>query len=227
MMKNLAVIPARGGSTRLKDKNIYLLGGKPLICYTIEAVLASECFDKVIVSTDSEAIAKIALNYPVELYKREAHFATEKITVLEAIVDMMSKIEVHDTLSYFLPTCPFTSPTDIRQALAMLEKEVDAVNSVVEYAVPIQLAMIKNNKSLIPVFDNLTQGMTNSKFIQKYYHPTGAFYMSWWDKLLKNKNFFKGEVRGHVMPRERIVDINDLHDIHLAEHLIKTRQLTF
>jgi CMP-N-acetylneuraminic acid synthetase len=222
-MKNLAVIPARGGSTRLKDKNTYSLSGKPLICYMLEAVLASGCFDTVMLSTDSDKIAEIAKAYPVELYQREAEFSTTKITVLEAILDMMNKVPKHDTISYFLPTCPFTSHEDIQKGFQLLTEEVDSVNSVVEYNSPIQLAMIKKGDNLIPVFDNLTSGLTNSKFIQKYYRPTGAFYMSWWDKLIKNKNFFIGNVKGYTMPKARTLDINDIYDMQQAEFMLKQK----
>ena len=87
----LAVIPARGGSTRLKNKNIYPLGGKPLICHTIEAVVESDCFYTIIVSTDSEAIADEARKYSeVEIYDRPAEYAGERVTVLEALVAMMN-----------------------------------------------------------------------------------------------------------------------------------------
>ena len=58
MTTRMAVIPARGGSTRLKDKNIFPINGKPLICYTIEEVIKTKLFDKIYVSTDSDAIAK-------------------------------------------------------------------------------------------------------------------------------------------------------------------------
>ena len=89
-----------------------------------------------------------------------------------------------------------------------------------EYADPIQLACIVKDNSVVPIFDNLTSGLTNSKFIQKYHKPSGAFYMSWWDNLLLNKNFFKGNVKGVIIPKERSVDINDIDDIKLAESII-------
>ncbi|MCH1429871.1 MAG: NTP transferase domain-containing protein [Chlamydiales bacterium] len=225
-MKHLAVIPARGGSTRLKDKNIHPLKGKPLVCYSVEAVLNSGCFDKVIVSTDSEKIKEVVKDYPVDIYDREAEFATCKITVLEAILDMMTKIPAYDTLSYFLPTCPFVSAEDIQQGFAMLTEGTDAVNCVAEYDVPIQLAMIKKGEQFIPVFDNLTSGLTNSNYIQKYYHPTGAFYMSWWKQILENRNFFKGNIKGYVLPKSRLVDINDLCDIEKAERMLKQKAIS-
>ena len=73
MTKNttkLAVVPARAGSTRLKDKNIYLLAGKPLIRWSVEAIVKSECYDKILISTDSDAIFDAVADLPVERHKR-------------------------------------------------------------------------------------------------------------------------------------------------------------
>jgi len=223
-MSRIAVIPARGGSTRLKDKNIYPLNGKPLISYMIESVIESRKFDKIYVSTDSDKIANIAKEYEVFIYQREPKFATTKITVLEAIVDMMSKIDKSDVLGYFLPTCPLTTPQEISKAVDMLVEGVDSVVSVVEYDFPIQLSMMKREEEeFIPVFDNLTSGLTNSKFINKYYHPTGAFYISRWDNIIENKNFFVGKIKGVEMSKENYIDINDIEDMKRAEYALRRK----
>lgn len=218
MTKRLAVIPARGGSTRLKDKNLHPLGGKPLIGWTIEAVLGSGAFDTVVVSTDSERIAEVARSYAgVDVHERPAQYATERVTVLDALVAMMAEVERHDVFAYFLPTCPFRNAADIAAGAALLTPEVDSVISVTAYEAPPQFAMIKRGDTLIPVFDNLTLGATNSKFIQRYHRPNGGFYMTWWDRLLEHRNFYVGEVRGHEMPRERALDIDVKVDVLVAE----------
>jgi len=220
----VAVIPARGGSTRLKDKNIYPINGKPLICYTIESVIESKCFDTIIVSTDSNEIINIASDYGLEVYQREAKFATAKITVLEALLDMMTKIKPHDIFAYFLPTCPFRNADDIKAGLSLLNQDVDSVISISDFSEPIQLALIQNdNNDIYPVFDNLTAGLTNSKYIQKYYRPNGAFYISWWNNIIKNKNFFIGNIKGYKIPKMRSIDINDINDIMIAEGIIKSQ----
>jgi len=221
MTTKLAIIPARAGSKRLKNKNFHPLNGKPLIGYAIEAVLETNCFDTIMVSTDSEDIAKIAEGYGVQVYERPPEYATDRMTVLEALIAMMEDIPKHDVFSYFLPTCPLVTPKHIINGLSLLTTSTDSVVSVVEYSEPIQLAMIKKGDDLIPVFDNLTAGMTNSRFIQKHHKPTGAYYMSWWNKLEKNKNFFIGNVRGTEFPKDRYVDIDDISDIHRAELILR------
>tara|TARA_R110000737_G_scaffold160464_1_gene188141 strand:- start:60411 stop:61094 length:684 start_codon:yes stop_codon:yes gene_type:complete len=218
----LAVIPARGGSTRLKDKNIFPLEGKPLIRWMTEAVIKSESFDKVVISTDSDKIFEAVADLPVERHVRSSEHATVHATVLKAMVDLMGKSEKkYDVFAYFLPTAPLTSAEDIRKGVELLTTGIDSVVSITEMPEPIQKACILKNDWVVPVFDNLTAGLTNSKFIQKYHTPTGAFYMSWWDNLEKNKNFFVGNVKGVNIPKSRYVDIDDIEDIQYAEMMLK------
>jgi len=74
--------------------------------------------------------------------------------------------------------------------------------------------------SVIPVFDNLTSGLTNSHYIKKYYRPSGAVYSAKWDNLIENRTFFAGNIKGHIMSKENSVDIDDLTDIIVAESIL-------
>ena len=117
-MTRLAVIPARGGSTRLIGKNTHLLKGKPLIRWVTEAVVDSDCFDDILVSTDSDSIFDAVKDLPVNRHVRPAEHATEKATVLEAMLNLMEESNTqYDEFSYFLPTCPFINSEDIVRAL--------------------------------------------------------------------------------------------------------------
>jgi len=223
-MKSLAVIPARGGSTRLKDKNIYPLGGKPLIRWTTEAVVNSGVFDKVLISTDSDAIFDAVKDLPVERHVRPENHATVTATALNAMLNLMeSQEEEYDTFAYFLPTCPFVSSEDIKKGFLNLSG-VDFSVSMTEIPETIQLACVMKNGWVLPVFDNLEAGLTNSKFIKKYYKPSGAFYMGRWNKILENRNFFKGNVKGVLIPPERSVDINNIQDIQFAESILSKKE---
>ncbi|MDB2489836.1 acylneuraminate cytidylyltransferase family protein [Candidatus Pelagibacter bacterium] len=220
----IAVIPARGGSTRLKNKNIHPLGGKPLIRWTVEAVIESGCFEKVIVSTDSDLIFDAVSDLPVSRHMRPDEHATVRATALNAMLDLMkNSIDKYDVFSYFLPTCPFIDPSDIKAGADKLTEETDFVVSMTQIPETIQLACVMKNGWVLPVFDNLEAGLTNSKFIKKYYKPSGAFYMGRWDKILQNKNFFKGSVKGVLIPPERSVDINNIQDIQFAESILSNR----
>ena len=222
-MKSLAVIPARGGSTRLKNKNIYPLGDKPLIRWTVEAVVKSGVFDKVVVSTDSDAIFDAVKDLPVERHIRPEQHATVTATALNAMLNFMENAEEeYDVFSYFLPTCPFVSPEDIKNGFDILS-EADFSISMTQIPETIQLACVMKDGWVLPVFDNLEAGLTNSKFIKKYYKPSGAFYMGRWNKILKYRNFFKGDIKGVMIPSERSVDINNLQDIKYAETILRRK----
>ena len=222
MLEKIAVIPARGGSTRFKDKNIAILGGKPLIRWVTEAVLQSNCFDRIYISTDSDKIFDAVKDLSVIRHMRKPEHATTQSTVLSAMIDMMNEIEPGSIFAYFLPTCPFITSEYIKQGIKMLDNATDSVVSVSYYDEPIQLACIKSGDHILPIFDNLTSGLTNSKFIQKYVKPNGGFYISHWDKMLKNKNFFIGNVKGVEIPSRLLVDIDYEHDLLKAESMIKT-----
>ena len=221
-MRSLAVIPARGGSTRLKDKNIYPLGGKPLIRWTTEAVVDSGVFDKVLISTDSDAIFDAVKDLPVERHIRPENHATVTATALNAMLDLMeNQEEEYDTFAYFLPTCPFVSSEDIRRGFTNIDNnDVDFCVSMTQIPETIQLACVMKDNWVMPIFDNLEAGLTNSKFIKKYYKPSGAFYMGKWDKIIEYRNFFKGNVKGVMIPPERSVDINNFQDIKYAESFL-------
>lgn len=74
---------------------------------------------------------------------------------------------------------------------------------------------------VVPIFDNLKAGLTNSKFIKKYYKPSGAFYGGNWDKIIEYRNFFNGNVKGVSIPPERSIDINNFQNIRYAESVLK------
>lgn len=223
MTKKVAIIPARGGSTRLKDKNISLLGDKPLIRWITESVIESKEFDDIYISTDSDKIFDAVKDLSVKRHIRPENLATTKSTVLEAIVDLTNDIPKYDIIAYFLPTCPFIKPGYISEGIKKLNEKTDSVVSVSYYDEPVQLACVLKNDDIIPVFDNLTSGLTNSKFIQRYVKPNGGFYMTKWDNLLKNKNFFVGNVKGVLILNEDLIDIDHEKDLKIANLMLSIK----
>ena len=134
---------------------------------------------------------------------------------------MENQEEEYDTFAYFLPTCPFVSSEDIRRGFTNIDNDdVDFCVSMTQIPETIQLACVIKDDWVMPIFDNLEAGLTNSKFIKKYYKPSGAFYMGKWDKIIEYRNFFKGNVKGVMIPPERSVDINNLQDIKYAESFL-------
>ena len=93
MRKLIVIIPARGGSKRLKDKNIYPLLGKPLIQYSIEQCLKSEYVNQVYVSTESESIAEVSLSAGAKIVHRPSELADDKTPKIIAIRQAIKRLE--------------------------------------------------------------------------------------------------------------------------------------
>lgn len=118
----LAVIPARGGSKGLPGKNIRLLNGKPLIAWSIEAALASLSVNRVIVSTDSEEIARIAMEFGAEILIRPEELATDEATTIAVLEDIINKIPEADTVIVLQPTSPLRDNGLIDECVELYEK---------------------------------------------------------------------------------------------------------
>ncbi len=225
--KILAVIPARGGSKRLPGKNIIDLNGKPLIAHTIEAVIRSNCFSGIIVSTDYENVAEVARRYPeVEVDQRDPELATDTTRVIDVILELCNRHDVHDQyqkIAMFLPTAPFRKISDIQAGYNLLDRDVDTVISVCEYEFPPQMAVaLPENGFISPIFPDspLITGNTRSQDQVPAYRPNGSFYMSWIERLLINRSFFKGRVKGLIMSRLSSADIDDMTDLTMAKLMI-------
>jgi len=127
----LAIIPARSGSKSVKDKNIRLIDGKPMIAYSIEHALQAECIDRVIVSTDSEEYAAIAKKYGAETpFLRPAEYATDTALDFDVFLHALSYLEreeeyVPDLVVQLRPTYPIRRIEDIEAMVAYMREHTD------------------------------------------------------------------------------------------------------
>ena len=217
-MKVLGVIPARAGSKGIRKKNIKLLNGKPLIYYTIVESLKSK-LDRVIVSTESEEIASIALSYGIETIKRPNKLAEDESSALSVIKDVLSKIDdTFDTVMLLQPTSPFRTRNHINEALNIFEndKEADSLVSVVK--VPHGFHFSKQMR----IDKNYLYG--GESFIRRqdlnneYYARNGAaIYISKIDIL--EENILGKKIKPYFMNKIDSIDIDDLEDWFLVESI--------
>ncbi len=226
----LAVIPARGGSKRLPNKNILLLGGKPLIAWTIEAARKSKYIDEVFVSTDSSEIKSTAEQYGVKVpFLRPEELAqddTPTIDVIKHIIDYYKKNQrKFDYIVLLQPTSPLRTFLDIDNAIELLEKKkADGIISVTEAPhSPLWMNTLPDDLSMVK-FLNPALINKRSQDLPKYYMLNGAIYIGKVQKVLKENTFFLSRnIYAYLMPRERSVDIDNKIDFKLAEILIKER----
>jgi len=231
--KVLSIIPARGGSKGVPGKNIRPLLGKPLIVHSIESALASKFIDRVVVSTDSKDIAKIARQNSAEVpFLRPEEFAednTPDAPVFEHCIQWLKENEnyVPDIIVHLRPTGPLRTPSEIDEAIEILEShpEADSVRSV-EEAPKSPYKMWKPDgiyiKPLMEFMGIKDFHTAPRQSLPKVYQTTadiGVFYL----RTLKDKKSVIGEkVLPYVLSRPT-VDIDTHFDFKVAELLIRGR----
>jgi len=223
----LALIPARGGSKGLKDKNIRLLNNKPLLAYTIEAAKESRIFDRIIVSTDSEKIAVVALKYGAEVpFMRPKELATDTASSMDVLIYTIELLQEsndkYDYVALLQPTSPLRTSQDIVGAVNLLiEKNANSVVSVckVEHS-PLWSNTLPEDLSLKdfirPEIRNLRR-----QDLPIFYRLNGAIYIVKVSYILESKDFFGQESYAYIMPVNRSVDIDTELDLVLAEVLLQ------
>lgn len=220
-MKIIAIIPARSGSKGLKDKNIIDLNGKPLMCYSIEAALQSEKFDKVIVSTDSEKYKGIAEKYDVDVIMRGENLSNDTATTYSVIEDVLKKIEC----SYFVllqPTSPMRKAKHIQEAVEQFERNMDKFDFLVsvkeaEHA-NILVRPIDQDGSL-KYFDTDFSNYRRQGY--KDYSPNGAIFIGKSREYLLHRHFFGAKSMAYIMNDYDSIDIDNALDYEFADFLMK------
>ncbi|MBN2288955.1 MAG: acylneuraminate cytidylyltransferase family protein [Candidatus Glassbacteria bacterium] len=227
---SLAVIPARGGSKRIPDKNIRELGGKKIIAYTIEAALESGVFSRVVVSTDSERIAGTAVELGAEVpFIRRADLADDhtpsSLATLDALENLDPGVGLYDYVVQLMVNCPLRNAQDIRDSFRnFIESNADSQISVTDYGwLNPWWAMKKDEQDrLEPVFTH--QLKKRSQELPELYCPTGAIWIAKSGALRREKTFYTADRKGWYIPWQRAVDIDTEEDWLLAEMLIKNQR---
>ena len=221
----LAIIPARAGSKRLKNKNILTLNNKPLIGWTIEAGIKSRYIDELIVSTDSDKIVKISKKYGAKIpFLRPQNLAKDKSKTSDVVKHAINFYhkkfnKFFDFILILQPTSPLRNNKDIDDAIKfMFNKKADAVISVCELNHPyIWSGKIPKNKKMNKFFEK--SGFKNRSQDQtKSFRLNGAIYICNSSKFLKqNSVFLKKNIYAFEMPKEKSIDIDTKLDFYFAE----------
>lgn len=226
-MKNIAIIPARSGSKGLKDKNIKLLNGRPMLAYTIEAALLSGKYDCVHVSTDSEKYAQIAKENGADVpFLRSAELSTDTAgswDVVRWTLEEYRKLgKEFEMVTLLQPTSPLRNSEDIQNAFSILEKQqAKAVVSVCEMEHSPLWSNVLSEDGCMNGFLDKVQDVGRQK-LPTYYRINGAIYMLKTSLLMqKDMNLYGLGTYAYVMPKERSVDIDDELDFIMAETIMK------
>jgi N-acylneuraminate cytidylyltransferase len=226
-MKKLAIITARGGSKRIPGKNIKEFCGKPILAYSIEAALKSGLFDTVMVSTDDEKIAEIAVHYGAEVpfYRSEktaGDYATTNDVLLEVLEEYEKRGEHYELGCCIYPTAPFVTAEKLKNAVdKLLESDADTLIPVVAFSYPPQRAMIVKNGRL--VFEYPQYLDSRSQDLEPHYHDVGQFYIFRTEAFKINRKLMVGDILPMVVSEMEVQDIDNMTDWEIAE--IKYRKM--
>lgn len=225
----LALIPARGGSKRIPRKNVVPFCGKPIIGWSIEAALASGCFDEVVVSTDDDEIAEVAQQLGARVPFRRPPALADDYTptipvVCHAIEWFTAQAQTPDQVCCLYATAPFVTTEDLRHGLQMLEDSAaDYVFPVTDYGFPIQRALRLTDSSRLEMLQP-EHWNTRSQDLEHAYHDAGQFYWGRTAAWLSHTPIFGPGSAAMVTPRHRVQDIDTPDDWKRAEWLFRAQR---
>lgn len=221
-MKNIAIIPARGGSKRIPRKNIKPFLGKPIISYSIEAALESKLFDEVMVSTDDEEIADVAIGcgakVPFFRSTINANDHASTFSVIEEVLDTYDKKlgEHFENCCCIYPCAPFVTEKKLSQSYEkMLQCGFDTVFPVVAYSTPIQRAFAVRGEKISMFYQEHLN--TRSQDLEKAYYDAGQFYWFKTDTILLQKRILTQNTGCIFLGQNEVQDIDNEEDWNIAE----------
>lgn len=220
----IAVIPARGGSKRIPRKNIRMFCGKPMIAWSIEAAGASGLFERIVVSTDDDEIAEVALQWGGEVpFIRPAELADDHAgttpTIAHATRWALSEGLAVASVCCIYATAPFVRTDDLVRAEAILEAgDWDYAFAVTDFAAPIFRAFQETPDGGVEMFfpEHFT---TRSQDLPTTFHDAGQFYWGRTAAWLENRRIFDRLSAPVIIPRWRVQDIDTPDDWTRAEIL--------
>ncbi len=222
--RSVAIIPARGGSKRIPKKNITPFAGLPLIAHTIIAARESQCFDSIIVSTDSEEIKAVAVRFGAEVpFLRDAYAddaATSSQATEHCLQQLLSIGLEYSLVTQLMPNCPLRDSSDIQAAhknFHDMSAKAQISCSSFSWTNPWWAATLDEHSRPQYLFKDALSKTSQS--LAELVCPTGAIWISETSYFLRNKTFYSDETIFFQMPWEHAIDIDTVADLALAEKL--------
>lgn len=221
--KLVAIIPARGGSTRVPGKNMRLLAGRPLIYWTIKAAKEANVFDLIVVSTDSATIADYAVSVGASVpFLRDPSLSTASTGTSEVLIDVVEKLSLvgkFKAIMLLQPTSPFRTFEDIKNCVNLYKQN----NCVAVYSVfesrdlsPLEIKLDGDNK-VLPTSAALQNTIQSQNFINRYYLNGAIYLFNSQQFSIQQKILLAGDSYCYQMPINRSLDIDEEDDMLIAE----------
>jgi N-acylneuraminate cytidylyltransferase len=222
----IAVIPARGGSKSIPRKNLALLGGRPLIEWSIAVAHSSPSVDRVLVSTDDSEIGEVSRGLGAEVYPRPPELATDEALVIDALRDVIRVLrregEPAEILILLEPTCPLRATEDVEECVRLVGEGWDS-------AATFRTAELHPHRAW-RIVDGVPQPFIDGavpwlprQLLPPAFQLNGAVYAVRMERLLDPSEIglLVGRTAAVIMPPERSVDIDTTHDLAVAEALLR------
>ena len=228
MKKNIAIIPARGGSKRIPKKNIVDFNGKPMIAWTIKAALESGIFSKVLVSTDSEEIASHSRDFGAEVPFLRDEFYDDITPVSTATCDALIKAQEYwgiefNTVTQLMANCPLRNAKHISSFYKKFEDyEVDFLLSCFKFGWMNPWWAFRKNENNGHSFLFAEAIKERSQDLDDLFCPTGSIWMAKAQAIMKSKSFYGPGQIFEEIDWIAAVDIDDYNDLNMAKSLFQT-----
>lgn len=219
-MKKLAIIPARGGSRRIPRKNVKDFLGKPIMAYSIKTAIDSGLFDEIMVSTDDNEIAEIALSYGAKVpFMRSVENSNDYATTIDVIAEVIDSYKKNGKEFEFAcciyPCTPLLIKEKLNDSFHLLKNnDFDCVFPIVKYGFPIQRA-VKVKNDLVEMFQP-EYLITRSQDLEQSFHDAGQFYFFNVDKLIRKQKLLTDNTGYIELSEMESQDIDNLIDWKMA-----------
>ncbi len=222
----LCVIPARGGSKRIPRKNIKNFNGKPMIGYSIEAAFKSNCFDRIVVSTDDQEIANISKSYGAEVpFMRPEELADDYAGTLPVIRQAIEWFDNNDQspteVCCLYATAPFVQAESLQKAYQQMQNTgAEYCFTATSFPFPIQRAIKVTANNRVEMFQ---EGQFNqrSQDLEEAFHDAGQFYWGSAEAFKAMKPIFSEMASPYLLPRHLVQDVDTPEDWIRAELMHK------
>ncbi len=218
----VAIVPARGGSKRIKNKNIINICGKPMIHHTIQILKKTKIFDEIIITTDSSKIQNISKKAGAKIYfTRPKNLSNDHVGTFEVINHTINFLKNRDGkypkyVCCVYPSSILLNKKDLISSYKKIKENFwNFVISVTSFGHPPQRGL-KINNGKITMIDKKNY-KTRTQDLKKIYHDAGQFYWGTTKSWLKKKFIFSKKSFGHKLPRYRAIDLDDMEDLNLLK----------
>ena len=217
----LGVIPARGGSKGVPGKNIRVVGGKPLIAWTIEAAKASKVIDRVILSSDDSEIISVAEKYSCDApFIRHPQLAEDTTPTIDVVLDALNRCPSYEWVVLLQPTSPLRTSQDIDSAIERCVKlnAPSCVSVCLAQESPYWMFTMNQDTHLAALLPN--QAVTRRQDLPPVYSLNGAIYIANAEWLKREGKILASETVAYEMPIERSLDIDTESDFLQLQFLL-------